>query len=226
MIAITVALLVVYCAVSVIAYDSNYNLDQSKRYVDFSAAAYCCDPILKKNSVDDWSCQVCKKYPHVKAQSFHGSRSDANGFVAYDGDRNEIIVSFSGTDPLSIQDWIDDLDFIKTAYPYCNGCEVHEGFYNAFLSVRDQVVNSVKGFKNTYGSATLTVTGHSLGAAMAAHCAAELVHTGYNITTVYSYGMPRVGNQAFEQWYTTVVPGTFRNVHKKDPVPHLPPNNW
>ncbi|RYH26470.1 lipase family protein [archaeon] len=131
-----------------------------------------------------------------------------------------------GTDPLSIQDWIDDLDFVKTTYPYCNGCEVHEGFYNAFLSVRDQVVSSVKGFKSTYSSATVTVTGHSLGAAMAAHCAAELVHTGYNITTVYSYGMPRVGNQAFEQWYVTVVPGTFRNVHKKDPVPHLPPNNW
>lgn len=61
---------------------------------------------------------------------------------------------------------------------------------------------------------------------MAAHCAAELVHSGYKIKTMYSYGMPRVGNQAFEQWYVSTVPGTFRCVHKKDPVPHLAPENW
>jgi hypothetical protein len=37
--------------------------------------------------------------------------------------------------------------------------------------------------------------------------------------------MPRVGDEAFEQWYSTVVPGTFRTVHRKDPVPHLPTMN-
>jgi predicted lipase len=62
---------------------------------------------------------------------------------------------------------------------------------------------------------------------MAAHCAAELLHsTSYKIKTIYSYGMPRVGNEAFEKWYVSIMPGTFRVVHHKDPVPHLPPNNW
>lgn len=80
-----------------VTYDSAFNLDLSVRYVDFCGAAYCTDPLIKKNSIDNWSCSVCKKYPHVQATSFHGSRSDANGFVAYDSDKNEIIVSFSGT---------------------------------------------------------------------------------------------------------------------------------
>lgn len=131
-----------------------------------------------------------------------------------------------GTDPLSIQNWIDDLDFFKTSYPYCSGCEVHEGFWNAYKSIDSQVKSAVAKFVSSYPSAKLSVTGHSLGAAMAAHCMAELAHSGYKVTTAYTYGMPRVGNQAFEQWYTTVLPGTFRCVHKKDPVPHLPPNNW
>eukprot|EP01040_Poterioochromonas_malhamensis_P010694 gene10694-11650_t len=208
------------------AYDSSYNLDLSKRYVTFSGAAYCTDQTLKRNTVNDWSCSACKSYPHVTATSVHGKSNDANGFVGYDSDANEIIVSFSGTNPLSIQNWIDDLDFFQTAYPYCSDCQVHRGFYNTYLSVDSQVKELVKNFTSQHPSASLAITGHSLGAAMAAHCAAELVHSGYKIKTVYSYGMPRVGNEAFEKWYVSVVPGTFRLVHHKDPVPHLPPSNW
>lgn len=208
--------------VAAVQYDSNYNLNLAKRYVDFCAAAYCCDPVLKKNSVDDWSCNVCKKYPGTTAKAFHGNVSDANGFVAYEPSSNEIIVSFSGTDPLSIANWIDDIDTLKETYPYCNGCKVHEGFYHAYQSVDAMVKSLVKSNLDAHPSASLAVTGHSLGAAMAAHCAAELTHSGYAVKTVYSYGMPRVGDDAFQQWYVSTVQGTFRVVHRKDPVPQLP----
>jgi ribosomal protein L37AE/L43A len=216
-------------AVTVRAYDSNYVHKLSQRYVDFCGAAYCTDPILKRNTVDDWSCSACKNYPHTVAKSFHGAnRTDANGFVAYDSDANEIVVSFSGTDPFSIQNWIDDLDFIKTSYPYCSStkCQVHEGFYKAYLSVDSQVKSLVNNYASSHPTASLAITGHSLGAAMAAHCAAELVNKGYKIKTAYTYGMPRVGDENFEKWYVSVVPGTFRVVHRKDPVPHVPYENW
>jgi hypothetical protein len=145
------------------AYDSSYKLDLSNRYVTFCGAAYCTDQTLKRNSVNDWSCQACKKYPHVTAVSFHGKTNDANGFVGYDSDANEIIVSFSGTNPLSIQNWIDDLDFFQTAYPYCSGCQVHRGFYNTYLSVDSQVKNLIKNFTSQHPSASIAITGHSLG---------------------------------------------------------------
>ncbi len=220
--------LLVVLAVSTRAYDSAYSHKKSQRYVTFCGAAYCTDPILKRNTVDDWSCQACKSYPHTVAKSFHGNKTDANGFVAFDSDANEILVSFSGTDPLSIQNWIDDIDTIKTDYPHCSStkCQVHEGFYKTYLSVDSQVKSLVNSYATSHPTATLSVTGHSLGAAMAAHCAAELVHSGYKITTVYSYGMPRVGDENFEKWYVSVVPGTFRVVHRKDPVPHLPWESW
>eukprot|EP01038_Epipyxis_sp_PR26KG_P005660 gene5660-7816_t len=209
-----------------LSYDSNFDLNKAERYVSFCGAAYCADPIFVKNSINDWSCQACKSYPNVKATVFHGNITDANGFVAYDADANEIIVSFSGTDPLSIQNWLDDLNFIQTDYPYCTDCKVHKGFYQSYLSASSAVLSLVKQYQASYPSATLSVTGHSLGAAMAAHCMADLVHNGFKVTTVYSYGMPRVGNEAFEQWYVNTVVGTFRVVHEKDPVPHLPPENW
>ncbi len=208
------------------AYDSNFNLNAAKRYVSFCGASYCTDPLITKNTIDTWSCHECQKYPNVKATTFHGSRTDANGFVAYDPNANEILIAFAGTDPLSIENWIDDLDFIKTAYPYCAGCEVHEGFYRSYSTVNDQVRSLVNSYQSQYPNATLSITGHSLGAAMAAHCGAALVESGYKLTNIYTYGMPRVGNEAFEKWYTTRLPGTFRMSHFKDPVPHVPFEKW
>jgi len=206
-----------------LGYDANFKLEAAKRYVTFCGASYCTDPLITKNTVDPWTCKACKSYPNVKATTFHSStHTDANGFVAFDPDANEILVAFAGTDPLSIENWIDDLDFKQTDFPYCSGCKVHEGFYRSFTSVKDEVKSLVNSYRSQYPNATLTVTGHSLGAAMAAHCGAELVHSGYKVTTLYAFGMPRVGNEAFEKWYGTALPGTFRMSHWKDPVPHVP----
>jgi hypothetical protein len=145
-------------------YDDKYVLSKAKRYIRFAGAAYCTDPVWGDDSVNNWSCNSCKEYPHVTATTFHGvGRTDANGFVGYDADANEIIVSFSGTDPLSIANWIDDLDFFKTPYPYCSGCEVHEGFYRAYESCLDQLRNLTSSYRSAHPTATITVTGHSLG---------------------------------------------------------------
>lgn len=209
-----------------VGYDANYLTSQSLRYIDFSGAAYCTDPIFGQDQISNWNCQACKGYPNVIASCFHSTKPDGNGYVAYDPDANEIIVAFSGTDPLSIRNWIDDINFVKVDYPYCAGCEVHKGFYNTFQSVQEQVQNLTASYMSQYPGATLTVTGHSLGAALAGHCVAEFVHQGYTVTSAYVYGMPRVGNEAFEEWFISVVPGLFRVVHHKDPVPHLPPSNW
>lgn len=214
------------CVSITVAYDSNFNLNVAKRYVTFCGASYCTDPLIGKNTIDNWSCKACKDLPNVKATTFHGSRSDANGFVAYDPSVNEILVAFAGTDPLSIQNWINDLSFIQTDYPYCSGCKVHQGFYRSYESVHDQIITLLNQYQAQYPNATLSITGHSLGAAMAAHCGAALMNAGYKLTTLYTYGMPRVGNEAYEKWYTTRLPGTFRMVHYKDPVPHVPFAKW
>ena len=39
--------------------------------------------------------------------------TNANGFVGYSAADDFIVVSFSGTDPLSIKNWIDDINTLK-----------------------------------------------------------------------------------------------------------------
>lgn len=207
-------------------YESEYSVEKSKRYVEFSGIAYCSDPFIGKNTVDNWSCKFCKNYPNVTATSFEGPiATQAKGYVAYDGEADEILVVFSGTDPLNIANWIDDIDTIKTDYPHCasTGCRVHEGFYRSYQSVDEDVKKLVGALVAEHPNAPVAITGHSLGAALAAHAVAELSMSGVqHVQASYTYGMPRVGDDAFQQWYKDTMVGTYRVTHHKDPVPHLP----
>jgi predicted lipase len=98
---------------------------------------------------------------------------------------------------------------------------VHRGFYYSYNTVDAIVKDMIQSFYHTYPSASLVVTGHSLGASLAGLCTAELVSSGFKVKSTYTFGMPRVGNLAFSKWYVSTVPGTFRATHHWDPVPHL-----
>jgi len=68
------------------------------------------------------------------------------------------------------------------------------------------------------------VTGHSMGAAMAAFCGLDLaVNFKEENVQVMTFGQPRIGNAAFASYYSHLVPNTIRVVNDRDIVPHLPP---
>lgn len=177
------------------------------------------------------SCSACKDYPGVVAKTFT-SEKECNGYVGYYPEDNEIIVAFSGTDPFNLRMWIDDLDFFKTDYPYCTdiGCQVHEGFYKTYLSAVDQIRNLTESYLAQYPTASISCTGHSLGAALASHCAADLYaqfspsHPNLVYTSPYTFGLPRVGDETYANWFKSdALPfDSYRVVHRKDPVPQLP----
>jgi predicted lipase len=164
----------------------------------------------------------------VIATTFTSDR-ECNGYVGYYPTDNEIVVSFSGTDPFNIQMWIDDLDFIKTDYPLCDGCQVHEGFYKTYLSSVDQIRNLTASYLTQYPTASITCTGHSLGAALASLCAADLQdlygdRADLVISSPYTFGLPRVGDEVYSTWFNSdALPfDPYRVVHRKDPVPQVP----
>jgi predicted lipase len=74
-------------------------------------------------------------------------------------------------------------------------------------------------------SDTIVVTGHSLGGALAAICALDLVlsdiTTGENLELI-TFGEPRVGNAEYAAAMDKYVPQSYRVVNKRDLVPHLP----
>jgi predicted lipase len=86
--------------------------------------------------------------------------------AGYEADRNIIILAFAGTDPSSLANWVDDLKYTFTAYPPCasTGCLVHQGFYDTYVSIQMQVFEAVHAMQVAFPTASVLVTGHSLGA--------------------------------------------------------------
>ncbi|GES65500.1 feruloyl esterase A [Aspergillus terreus] len=163
-------------------------------------------------------------------EKIYNAETDINGWVLRDDSTKEIITVFRGTG----SDTNLQLDTNYTlapfsTFPECSGCEVHGGYFIGWSSVQDQVMSLVKEQADQYPDYTLTVTGHSLGASMASLAAAQLSGTYDNIT-LYTFGEPRSGNEAFASYmndkFTASSADTtkyFRVTHTNDGIPNLPP---
>eukprot|EP00611_Tribonema_gayanum_P029779 TRINITY_DN8069_c0_g1_i1.p1 TRINITY_DN8069_c0_g1~~TRINITY_DN8069_c0_g1_i1.p1 ORF type:complete len:351 (-),score=70.95 TRINITY_DN8069_c0_g1_i1:748-1719(-) len=194
--------------------------------VDLAAATYCSDATIQK-----WTCPSCTSHPGVAATTFGNHTVGSRGFVAAvkgaDGAAPMIVAAFGGTDPTSILNFVTDLSILEepSPHPGCDTCEVHTGFYEAWLSVQDQVLSAVAQLQHTMdSSAQVAVTGHSMGGALAVHCALALRERGTH-ASLRTFGAPRVGNAAFARYSSATITTSamWRVTHHRDPVPHLPP---
>jgi hypothetical protein len=85
------------------------------------------------------------------------------------------------------------------------------------------VIEVVEGLRTSYPSYSVKVTGHSLGAALAQLTSMDLAKAGIK-STVLNFGQPRTGDFTYSQFVPSKVASTWRVVHDKDTVPHLPPS--
>jgi len=221
-------LVVVFCIIGCAAYPTSYSEAAAKLAVQYSGASYCCGQL--GHGCENWSCEVCKHLPYVNTTVLKNNTDNVNGYVGYDAKDNVIIVAFAGTDPLSIKNWIDDIDTIKVDYP-CPApytCKVHQGFWHSFRSVQTQVEEGIKNYLAVHPDAGVMVTGHSLGAAIAVH-AALFIKTKMppvHLISTYVFGLPRLGNKDFANWASSTLVSsvaTYHITHHRDPIPHLPP---
>ena len=87
------------------------------------------------------------------------------------------------------------------------------------------ILTNVKETLAKYDVSSVTVTGHSLGAALSL---LEGVHLRVTLDAsvgvrVIGYGMPRVGNQAFADWVDSHLGGNVTHINNQhDPIPILP----
>ena len=132
------------------------------------------------------------------------------------GGRGATIVSFAGTDPLKINDWITDL----WALPSPAG--LHTGFATAVDRIWQPIATAIR--NRTAAEDALILTGHSLGGALAI-IAAERAQRELAVspTVVYTFGSPRPGDGQFSARYPLGT-ATFRLVHGNDLVPTVPPS--
>ena len=146
--------------------------------------------------------------------------TDTQGFITVrraDDEMDMAVVSFRGTE--NEQDWKTNLRYSLTPvdFPQAEGREptgkVHQGFLDAFRSVRDQVDRYLPCAEEL----PIFITGHSLGGALATLGAAHL--SGWGLTACYTFGAPRIGDKGFAGNLRIPV---YRVVNPGDPVPHVP----
>ena len=74
-----------------------------------------------------------------------------------DGDK-EIVLAFPGT--IDIKDIGTDLNFPQVPHPACDGCAVHEGVYEGWLSVANQTMAQVKEAQQVTPDFKFVIVGH------------------------------------------------------------------
>lgn len=143
-------------------------------------------------------------------------KTDTQAFVA--GKGGQLVLCFRGTS--SGADALVDARFLKTEAFGGRG-RVHRGFNSALDSVWSQLQAAVDALG---GDKKLFACGHSLGAALAQLAAHRLALSGYQLSGVYVYGSPRVGNREFMEAYNELLEEkTFLHINNKDIVARIPP---
>ena len=127
----------------------------------------------------------------------------------------------------NIDNWISSFAIAKDATVLCDKCKVHEGFLDQYGAMYLHYLDEVEKAHEQYPQHRLIVTGHSLGAALATLAAGDirkLKDPWYLANTeLYTYGSPRVGNEALARFLSNQSPLSYRVTSMHDLVPRLPP---
>jgi len=145
------------------------------------------------------------------------------------------IVSFRGTEPTNVINWLANATLQKTAFhakpPGVPHGYVHGGFYRNARAIWPEVVETLHELKPEW----IYLTGHSYGGALAVLAGALLADyvrekpDGFGrlwgkVRGIFTFGQPMVGDEDFVDSYkATVGERLVRFVYAHDIVPHLPP---
>lgn len=102
----------------------------------------------------------------------------------------------------------------------------HPYFENAYREMKDAGQFLTKYTKGRRSEYDVILTGHSLGGALATMTARDLVAEGHiskDKLSLYTFGMPCVGNQAQAEDNQHHVPNSFHLINIYDCVPSMPP---
>ncbi|KAG8056015.1 hypothetical protein GUJ93_ZPchr0001g31504 [Zizania palustris] len=174
--------------------------------------------------------------------------------------RRDVVVAWRGT-AVRPMEWLNDLDFTLVSAAGVLGVggdhrpapRVHRGWLSIYtatdpaskyskLSAREQILDEIKRLMDKYKDedTSITVVGHSLGAAVATLNAADIVSNGLNLqggddgpnrraspVTAVAFACPRVGDAGFKKLFDEL-PGLrlLRVCNAPDVVPIYPPMGY
>ena len=146
-------------------------------------------------------------------------------------DPTDVYIAIRGTS--NIWEWIQDFKFLPRPFPPVQGSGLTEdGFTDMYLTFSLTASQSTGNFIQDLFSlfpsnAKVTVTGHSLGAALATLLAFDMsANTPKNnsaAVALYTLASPRVGDLSFMHLFNHVVANAYRIHNRLDIVTKTPP---
>jgi triacylglycerol lipase len=197
---------------------SRFAIQNAKALAWMSQLAYETDnPEKVQRVLGSWGGHVAKDGIVVQSLKTH-SLPMADSRCIFAIFPSTAVLSFGGTAPLSLANWITDFD---TVFAPSN---IAMGYQNAvdiiWPTLRQLLVTEL------HQQDSLLVVGHSLGAALAAIVAYQISIEGVGtVDAVYTFGMPRVGGELFRSAYNRILGlTTYRLVYGDDIVPTVAPS--
>lgn len=202
---------------------TGFDLDNAEVLAQAAKVAYS-DPAAITTYTAAWGFTQCATFSHAP--------TDAQGFAAYDPEKNVVLVAFRGTE--SFSDVLADLDFLGADGRRYGGGRIHNGFLRQIEGLlRDTaLMSTVDGYRaagqrNHGAEPAIMVGGHSLGGALATLYASYLINQGIPIAQLYTCGQPAVGDGAFSEALQRSLARSggqyYRLVNNSDVVPWLLP---
>lgn len=214
--------------------DLPFSQDTALKYAQLSVVAYCGYPRSPNELVESWQCgPACDAVPGMKSVRVVRTPQDDDAFAFVGKLDDQCVLGFRGT--TNFAGWVLDIESAENVDLNkwgvdCNfdgkPCKAGRGWVKNYYNIADHVLGNLSDIGCHAGS-SITVTGHSLGAAIAGVAMFDLHNKGFTIDQSYTFGQPRVGNGAFVSAFEAAF-GTqrvMRVTHYYDPVPHLPPKN-
>jgi triacylglycerol lipase len=155
--------------------------------------------------------------PFILEKTSLNGNFETCGLIAERADA--VILAFAGTDPGIWQNLATDIDIRPDP-----GTDTHQGFQLAVQAAQTQIGQAV--LRSQQSQKPLFITGHSLGAALAALAAQIAAAAGTPPRAVYVFGMPRTGGLRFQASYDASLGAlTYRLVYGIDLVARVPPSS-
>ncbi|KAL6738113.1 hypothetical protein Aduo_011696 [Ancylostoma duodenale] len=200
-----------------------YSDDMARlKFFPLASAAYSSSP---QNCIDN-------NYGNASLATYYSGECDPDpydscaGFTAVLHDDQAIVLSFRGT--MRFMQLVEEANWsaFHGKTKWVAGGYVSTYFYNAFMAVwNGRLGKSFEALLAAYPNYQVWVTGHSLGASMASLAASYVIAkeniSGSNVKLI-TYGQPRTGDYAFAASHNRLVPYSYRVVHWRDIVPHIP----
>ncbi|KAI9510547.1 lipase [Russula earlei] len=207
---------------------SSTQIDAFAPFTHFASTAYC-----NPSTTINWSCGAnCDANPDFQPVISGGDGSGTQFYyVGFSPSLSSVIVAHQGTDPQKLLADLTDLDFFPepldpSLFPGVpSTVAAHSGFANEHAKTAQAILTAVQDTLTAQGASSVTVVGHSLGAALALLDGVSLslqLSPGVTVNVI-GYGMPRVGNQDFANFVDSRLGGLVTHVNNQDdPVPTVP----